>query len=73
MRRVERVYDRTGSVARTANLLDRGAPFVRHNLRFARIYKRENYQTVNCKTQGRQRSVRALERFESIEGLDGIR
>ena len=49
MKRVERIYKRTGSVVRTAKILDRGGYFVRSNLRFARVYKAAGgYRTVNC-------------------------
>ena len=48
MKRVQRVYKRTGSVARTARLLDRGSYFVRSNLKFARIFKAGGYGRINC-------------------------
>lgn len=50
MKRVERIYKRTGSVVRTANILDRGGYFVRSNLRFARIYKAAGgFKAVDCR------------------------
>ncbi len=49
MKRVERVFERTGSVARTAKLLDKGRYFVRSNLRLAREYEAAGgYESVTC-------------------------
>ena len=48
MKRVNRIYERTGSVKRTANTLGRRGIFVRANLRFAREYDRGHYTPIKC-------------------------
>lgn len=52
MRRVKRIFDRTGSIARTAAATGRSGIFVRNNLRFAHRYDSTNYGTVNCAAGG---------------------
>ena len=56
MKKVKRVYDRTGSVARTAEIVGRGEYFVRSNIRFARSFKAGDYGRVNCPRSGGTRT-----------------
>jgi Tol biopolymer transport system component len=53
MKRVKRIYERTGSVTRTADRLGRGGYFVRSNLRFARAAAAAGgYRSVKCPRGG---------------------
>lgn len=53
MEKVKRIYERTGSVPRTADKLGRGGSFVRTNLRFGREFDKHEFETINC---GRKQS-----------------
>lgn len=71
MKRVERLYARTGSVRRTARRLGRSEYFVRASLRFGRKYRAAGgYQAVNCPRPDRSGSDSAAN-GSSLRGLLG--